>query len=72
MDAGEAIITGQLMATVEDEIQSAQITLDGGIVALMIVASLAGHRASSNLVLFYISCLRVGPLVRHMVNRGTS
>ena len=57
---GEAIITGEVMATGGAEVQSVQTTLDGGIVVSTLFRTVAGHLASSSLVLFYISCLRVG------------
>ena len=34
MATGEVTVTGELMATGEDEVQSVQTTLDSGIVAL--------------------------------------
>ena len=61
MVTGEAIITGEVMATGVAEVQSVQTTLDGGIVASTLFRTVAGHLASLSLVLFYISCLRVGP-----------
>ena len=60
MATGEVIIAGELMATGGTELQSVQAMLDGGIVASTLFRTVAGHLASSSLVMFYISCLRVG------------
>ena len=61
MTMGEAIITGEVMATGGAEVLSAQTTLDGGIIVSTLFRTVDDHLASLSLVLFYISCLRVGP-----------
>ena len=70
MATGEAIITGELMATREAEEQSVQKTHDGGGIAAVcwpssqlggITALLVGRLANSSLVFVNICCLRVGP-----------
>ena len=61
MATGEAMATGEVIITGEAEVQGVQTTLNGGIVASTQFRTVAGHLASSTLVLLYISCLRVGP-----------
>ena len=72
MATRKVIVIGELMAIGEAEIQSFQTTLDGGIIASRDRCLLADHLqvASLSLVLFYISCLRVEPLIGYMVNNG--
>ena len=74
MAMGEAVITGQLMATGEAEIQSVQTTCDGVMVTLRdhrfvcwpsswfvgIVALLVGCLASSSLVVLIFVALELG------------
>ena len=56
MATGEVIITAQLMATGEAEVQSVQTTYDVGIAALLVC-----RLGSLSLAFFNICCLRVGP-----------
>ena len=61
MAMGERLITGKVMATGGAEVYSVQTTLDHGIVASALFRAVADLLASSSLMLFYTSCLRVGP-----------
>ena len=64
MATGEAMGTGEAIFTGETDLQCVRQCLMSGLVAV------AGHLASSSLILIYISCLRVGPLLGHLVNNG--
>ena len=58
MATGETINIRELVATGEAKVQSVQTALDGRIVGLPLCL-LAIY--SSSLVVFYLSCFRVGP-----------
>ena len=54
MAIGEEMATGEVMATREAKVQNVQTTLDGGIVALTLFRTVAGHLASSSLYSYFV------------------